>query len=196
MCAVTTEATGWTGARPLDASRGELDAADRFHRLLREYGPPIERLAAAYETDPNERQDLLQEIVFALWRALPTFRGECSEKTFVYRIAQNRGLTHRWRRRARLARLVDLDDDESMELADPATEREDAELPRSIAPQDLLAAVQRLPGLLRDVIVLSLEGLSNSEIADVLGISNGNVGVRLARARSALRKSLTREKKP
>ena len=195
MCAVTTEATGWTGARPLDASRGELDANDRFHRLLREYGPPIERLAAAYEADPNERQDLMQDIVFALWRALPTFRGECSEKTFVYRIAQNRGLTHRWRRRARHARLVELDD-ESTELADPATERDDAELPRSVTPQELLAAVQRLPGLLRDVIVLSLEGLSNIEIADVLGISSGNVGVRLARARSALRKTLTRERKP
>ena len=192
MCAVTIDATSWTGARPLDASRGELDANERFHRLLQEYGPPIERLAAAYETDPNERQDLVQDIVFALWRALPAFRGDCSEKTFVYRIAQNRGLTHRWRSRTRNARLVQLDDDLT-ELPDPASERHTAELTRPVSQQELLRAVQQLPDLQRDVVVLSLEDLSNSEIAEVLGISSGNVGVRLTRARAALRKILTRE---
>ncbi len=153
---------------------------------MREYGPAIERLASAYEPDPNERQDLMQDIVFALWRALPAFRGDCSEKTFVYRIAQNRGLTHRWRRSAHVARLVELDD--VPEPADPAAEPESpGAVMQSLRREELLAAVQRLPGLLRDVIVLSLEGLSNAEIGEVLGISDGNVAVRLTRARGELR---------
>lgn len=178
----------------LDASRSVQQPDDRFHRLLLEYGAPIERLAAAYEPDPNEREDLVQDIVFALWRALPAFRGECSERTFIFRIAQNRGLTHRWRRRTRNARLVELDD-ATAELPDPATERDTSDLMRSISPQELLAAVQHLPGLQRDVIVLSLEGLSNGEVAEVLGITSGNVAVRLTRARSALRGILTRADK-
>lgn len=160
---------------------------DRFHRLLREYGPAIERLASAYEPDPNEREDLMQEIVFALWNALPSFRGECSERTFAFRIAQNRGLTHRWRRRRRDAHLVDLS--VVSEIADPHT-LDDAP-PRDIGRQELVAAVQRLQGLQRDVIALSLEGLTNGEIADVMGISEGNVAVRLSRGRAALRALLT-----
>jgi RNA polymerase sigma-70 factor (ECF subfamily) len=165
---------------------------DRFHRLLREYGSTIERLAAAYEPEPNERQDLMQDIVFALWRAIPAFRGECSEKTFVYRIAQNRGLTHRWRHRTRQGRTVDLSDMQDT-LADPASVGDSPVALRNIGREELLEAVQRLPGLHRDVIVLSLEGLSNGEIADVLGVSDGNVAVRLTRARAALRETLTRE---
>jgi RNA polymerase sigma factor (sigma-70 family) len=161
-------------------------ADDQFHRLLREYGPAIERLASAHEPDPNERQDLMQDIVFALWRALPAFRGDCSEKTFVYRIAQNRGLTHRWRRSADTARLVELSD--VSELPDPASEPEPpGAVLQSLQRDLLLSAVQQLPGLQRDVIVLSLEGLSNKELAEVLGISEGNVAVRLTRARAALR---------
>ena len=160
---------------------------DRFHRLLREYGSAIERLASAYEPDPNEREDLMQEIVFALWNALPSFRGECSERTFAFRIAQNRGLTHRWRRRRRNATLVDLS--VVSEIADPVTE--DASPPRQVGRDELVAAVQRLPDLQRDVIALSLEGLTNREIADVMGISEGNVAVRLSRGRAALRALLT-----
>ena len=67
----------------------------RFGRLLQEHGPALNRLAAGYEWDPVERQDLLQDIALAIWRALPAFRGESSERTFVFRIAHNRGLTHR-----------------------------------------------------------------------------------------------------
>jgi RNA polymerase sigma-70 factor (ECF subfamily) len=134
----------------------------------------------------------MQEIAFALWRALPGFRAECSEKTFVYRIAQNRGLTHRWRRRARQARTVELSEMED-ELPDPASQADLPDALSRIGREELLAAVQRLSGLHRDVLVLSLEGLSNTEIAEVLGISDGNVAVRLTRARAALRKTLTRD---
>jgi RNA polymerase sigma-70 factor (ECF subfamily) len=158
---------------------------------LRDYGAAIERFAAAYEAEPNERLDLMQEIAFALWRALPSFRGECSEKTFVYRIAQNRGLTHRWRRQTRQARTVQIDGIADKTI-DPVSEGEMPEALVKISREELLAAVQKLPGLHRDVLVLSLEGLSNKEIAEVLGISDGNVAVRLTRARSALGRSLTR----
>jgi RNA polymerase sigma-70 factor (ECF subfamily) len=165
---------------------------DRFHRLLREYGPAIERLASAYETDPNEREDLMQEIVFALWNALPSFRGECSERTFAFRIAQNRGLTHRWRRRRRSNQLVDLND--VSEIVDPHTVDESP--PREIGRDELVAAVQRLQDLQRDVMVLNLEGLTNGEIAEVMGISEGNVAVRLSRGRAALRAILTSGSRP
>ena len=58
-----------------------------FDALLREYEPALQRLVAAYESDVHEREDLLQDIAFAIWHALPSFRGESSTRTFIYRIA-------------------------------------------------------------------------------------------------------------
>ena len=63
-----------------------------FERVAHAYRGALQRLAAAYERDPHEQEDLVQDILFALWRALPSFRGECSERTFVYRVrATNAG---------------------------------------------------------------------------------------------------------
>lgn len=154
----------------------------RFARILEAFGPSLDRLAAAYEAEPAERDDLLQEISFALWQALPGFRGECSERTFVYRIAHNRGLTHRARRRIRVTEPLD-----SVEaVADSAPDPEQT-LARTLNRERLMAAVRRLPEGARQVVVLSLSGLAAAEIGEVLGISENNAAVRLSRARRALK---------
>jgi RNA polymerase sigma factor (sigma-70 family) len=65
------------------------DQEGRFNALLATHGPSLARLAGSYARDPTEREDLFQEIAIAVWRALPRFRGECSERTFLFRIAHN-----------------------------------------------------------------------------------------------------------
>lgn len=150
--------------------------------MLGDFGPSLDRLAAAYEADPAERDDLLQDISFALWRALPSFRGECSERTFVYRIAHNRGLTHRARRRHRVTEPLE----RAEVVADTAADPEQATI-RNLTRERLMAAVRRLPEGARQVVILSLSGLGASEIADVLGITENNAAVRLSRARRALK---------
>jgi RNA polymerase sigma-70 factor (ECF subfamily) len=166
--------------RPVADAR--LDA--RFASLLEQYRAPIARLAAAYERHRADREDLVQEIWFAIWRALPAFRGDCSERTFVYRIAHNRALTHGARRRPHAADL-----DEALDVPDPhaATER-DAQAREEC--ERLLTAVRSLPPLHREVALLTLEGLPQREIAEVLGITAVNVAVRLCRARSELTRRL------
>ena len=67
---------------------GELD------ELLVRHEPALRRLAASYERDPALREDLVQEMLLALFRALPAWRRECSERTFVYRVANHRALSH------------------------------------------------------------------------------------------------------
>jgi len=154
----------------------------RFARILGAFGPSLDRLAAAYEADPAERDDLLQDISFALWRALPSFRGDCSERTFVYRIAHNRGLTHRARRKVRAT--------EPLESADVVPDpRPDPErtLIRTLSREQLQGAVRRLPEGARQVVTLSLSGLTAAEIGEVLGITENNAAVRLSRARRALK---------
>jgi RNA polymerase sigma-70 factor (ECF subfamily) len=149
--------------------------------LLHEYGEALVRVCAAYERDPVERDDLWQDVAFALWRALPGFRGDCSEKTFVYRVARNRALTHRFRKRLETSSLS-----QAGEVADPGSSADAAA--ESASERDrLLSTIQRLPETLRGVVVLRLEGLDDREIADVLGVTAVNVAVRLTRARDALR---------
>jgi RNA polymerase sigma-70 factor (ECF subfamily) len=156
----------------------------RFARLMTAFGPALARVAAGYEADPAERDDLLQEIAIALWRALPRFRGECSERTFVYRVAHNRGLTHRARRRRRHPPL-----DLAPEPVDPHPDPE-ASVAASQRHERLAGAVRQLDAALRVVVLLTLEGLSNREVAEVVGITENNVAVRLTRARGKLRELL------
>jgi len=163
--------------RPADG--GSLD--EWFGRLMREHGAALGRLVAAYATDADDRADLLQDIALAVWTALPRFRGDCSERTFLFRIGHNRGLSFRWRRRRAPEAIEDTNS-----VPDPG-ETPEASAMRSQQRSVLLGAVQRLPDVHRVVVMLGLEGLSNREIADIVGISTNNVAVRLGRARRMLK---------
>jgi RNA polymerase sigma factor (sigma-70 family) len=164
----------------LDAvSRAAIE--ERFRDLLDRNGGALARLAASYARSASDRDDLLQEIAMALWQALPRFRGECSERTFLFRIAHNRCLAHLSRRRP----LVALEDEE-IQLEDPRPAA-DLQLSEAQRGEQLVRAVHRLPLIYRQVITLTLEGLSYRDIAQVLGIGESNVGVRLNRARQLLK---------
>jgi RNA polymerase sigma-70 factor (ECF subfamily) len=79
------------------------------------YGAGLERLARAYEADPEVRRDLLQDIHIALWRSLAGFNGCCSFRTWVYRVAHNVATSHVIRqRRAKSRTLVGLEELESL----------------------------------------------------------------------------------
>src|SRR5271167_4177134 len=62
---------------------------EAFLRLIEQYQPPLRRLAGAYLQRPADREDLVQEIALALWQAIPNFRSDASERTWLYRIAHN-----------------------------------------------------------------------------------------------------------
>jgi RNA polymerase sigma-70 factor (ECF subfamily) len=158
-----------------------------FDRIMQEYGPALSRLAAGYEKVSSAREDLMQEIALAIWRALPHFRKECSERTFVYRIAHNRSLTHCYKRQPEHEPLHDLP--QPFEPVDPRPQPEEQAVAAHRCDR-LRSAIQRLPLPHRQVIMLALEELSYAEIAEVLGITETNVGVRLNRAKKLLREAL------
>ena len=165
-------------------AREREELVRRYEILLVAYQPALARMAASYEWAPHKREDLLQEILLALWKALPKFRGDCSERTFVFRIAQNRCLTHIWQR-GRDAPTAE----EPPDLADPRSNPE-AQAIASREQKGLQDAIRSLPIGYRQVLTLTLEDLSQAEIAAVLGITENNAAVRLNRARNALRKLL------
>jgi RNA polymerase sigma factor (sigma-70 family) len=157
---------------------------EQFRRLLLGNTAALGRLATSYTRTPSDRDDLLQDIALAIWQALPRFRGECTERTFLFRIAHNRAITHITQRRP--FAVVD----ENLEMPDPRPNPE-AGFSQEQQTSRLFDAIHRLPIAYRQVMTLVLEDMSYAEIAEVLGIGESNVGVRLNRARQMLREMLS-----
>lgn len=169
----------------LDDVRERERTRERYLRLLTLFRPGLERVAATYTRGGVDRDDLLQQIALGLWRALPGFRGECSERTFVFRIAHNQGLVFAAKRRASAAHDPFDDSLGSDGAPDP-----ESRLGEARAKARLWDAIRSLPEGQRAAITLALEDLSHEEIGEVLGLTANAVGVRLSRAREALRKAM------
>jgi RNA polymerase sigma factor (sigma-70 family) len=154
-------------------SEPQAPVEERYHDLLVRYGGALRRLAAVYFANAADREELFQEIALALWTALPRFRGDASERTWLYRVAHNVAITHK-ARRCRRDREAPLED-----LPSNGSGARDARL-------DVQALIRRLPTVDCQILSLHLDGLSGSEIAEVTGLTQSNVGVRLMRARQKL----------
>jgi RNA polymerase sigma-70 factor (ECF subfamily) len=149
----------------------------------KEFGPAIERMAGAYERNPEHRRDLVQDIHVQLWRSMRAFDGRCSLRTWVYRVGHNVGASHVGRQK-RLSRglcgLEELD-----ELA--ASDNPEAETGERRAMDRLLGLIRALKAVDRQVMLLFLEDLGPSEIAEVTGLSANAVAVKIHRIRLLLK---------
>ncbi|WP_101924876.1 MULTISPECIES: RNA polymerase sigma factor [Luteimonas] len=149
--------------------------------------PQLWRAVCGYELDPALRDDLMQDVLLAVWQALPTLREHDRLLPFALRVAHNLGASH-VRSAIRTPAALPLDPDRH-DVPDPATVA-DADRARS---EWLFEALATLPLTLRQPLMLQLEGFDYGEIADLLGISMENVGVRLHRARNRLKTLQSRE---
>lgn len=152
-----------------------------FEEICRDYGAMIRRIALSYESAPERADDLVQEIYIAIWRALPSFRGEATLRTFLARIATNRAVTH-VARAMKAPTSIGLDGLIPSSIESP--EHQAIARDRRAA---LMAAVQRLPLTYRQPVMLVLEGLTFEEVSQVLGITSNAVGVRMSRAKQLLK---------
>lgn len=165
------------------ADRLQASAAP-FEQVIADHLPIIRRIAAAHESNASACDDLVQDILCAIWRALPKFRGEGGLRAFIARIATNRAVTH-VQKALKLPHTGELTSD--FVTLEPGPEA------RAIAIDEnarLLRALRALPIGLREPALLALEGLTQQEIAGVLGITSNAVAIRMTRARSALRKRI------
>jgi RNA polymerase sigma-70 factor (ECF subfamily) len=166
---------------------GKGDPASHLRALVAEYGPALQRLARGYEADPARQQDLVQDVLVALWTALPAFEGRSSERTWLYRIAHNVAASHVVkRRRDQLARAVPVDDEALSAVArDAAREMEGRDQVHRLA-----VLVRALRPADAQLVLLYLEGLTHLEIAEITGLSVENVAVKVHRIKTALTRAL------
>src|SRR5688500_16090486 len=172
-----------TNTRQMSPERSSQQ--DLYSDAVAAHGAALMRLARSYENDPDRRQDLLQEIHFAVWRSLALFDGRCSLRTWVYRVAHNVATSHAVRdRRHQSRRLV------SLEALDATPQTDDTENPAEARMQLEWVArmIQQLEPLDRQVVLLYLEGMNAASISDVTGLSPANVATKVHRIKAALAK--------
>ena len=154
-----------------------------FKSWLNEHGGAVLKVARAYTLNTEDCQDLVQEILLQIWRSLPQFQGRASASTWLYRVALNTALDwHRKERRRRVRQQSILEVEElpvaGLDGAQQAVQREIVER--------LYTAIRQLPKTDAALVLLYLDDLSYRQMAEVLGISESNVGVKLNRAKKAL----------
>jgi RNA polymerase sigma-70 factor (ECF subfamily) len=174
-----------------------LRAGDQqaFAEMVERHSGTVYNLALRMMGNPLEAEEVLQETFISAFRALPRFEGRSQLSTWLFRIAYNSALM-RLRRRGPITSSID----------EPLTSEEGNPMPRQLVdwawePERVVlnaelrsvleSAVVALPPTLRGVFVLrDIEGLSTAEAAEVLGLTETNVKVRLHRARLVLRERL------
>lgn len=152
-----------------------------FDRWLRDHAAVLHHVANGF-ADGADRHDLMQELLLAVWKAVPAYREGAKPSTFIFRVAHNAALT--WKRTQRnYQKRVDRFEALSLPAAPDAApvssrERETLEL--------LYARIRELPPVDRSLILLHLDGASYGEMAEIHGFTESNVGARLTRLKQKL----------
>ena len=171
------------------AADGDMAA---FEQLVTTHQPAIYRLALRMTGNPEDAADMTQEAFLRAWRGLGSFQADSSLSTWLFRLTSNVCIDFLRAARRHLCLLYTSDGEEyTLDAPDPAKLPEEELLAREEreelqAAMDLLAPEQRL------ILSLRVENdLSYTDIAAVLGVREGTVKSRLARARDQLRKKLS-----
>jgi RNA polymerase sigma-70 factor (ECF subfamily) len=149
---------------------------------VEQFGSSLERLARAYEADPEKRRDLSQDIHFQLWRSFQRYDGRCSLRTWIYRIAHYVAASHVIRERRIFSALVSL---EELELLRDKAEGSSA-TDRRLNLDRLSALIQRLKPLDRQVIVSYLDDMDAASIGEITGLSPASVAMKIHRIKNIL----------
>lgn len=161
----------------------ELIKENEFLVLVAQYKRTILKLCYVYAVDSEHHNDLFQETVLNLWRSYDSFRSECGIQTWIYRITLNTCISflRKYKRHPKTELLVQIPD-----IAD--TEEDDALI-------ELYQMIEQLNGLDKALVLLYLEEKSYDEMAEIVGMTRSNVGVRISRIKEKLRQIYLKNKK-
>jgi len=155
---------------------------ERFLQLLDEHKKILFKIANSYCRSPADREDLVQEMVMQLWRTFGRYDARVRFSTWTYRVALNVAISF-YRHEARRPRASPLDEQAVLEVTNDSRD--------AAAAQDDLRVledfIRQLDDLDRALILLYLDGNPYDTIAEILGISETNVGTKIGRIKQKLR---------
>jgi len=160
---------------------------EKFLQIIKENQGIIHKVCNIYCDDMEDRNDLFQEIVAQLWKSFPAFRNESKVTTWMYRVAFNTAITSfkKSKRRPDQYKLA-------YENFDVEEEKYDAKTDEDI--KHLHRAVARLSGVEKSIILLYLENKKYEEIAEITGITQNYVRVKMNRIKKKLKKLMETKK--
>ena len=155
---------------------------DEFLEILSNYQGILHKVNLIYFRNVTDREDNFQEIIYQLWKSYPDLRNKESIGSWIYAVSINTSIS-RLKNKSRIEFREEVP--ESMDTYDI-----EEETSRNSDFQLLLQAISNLNEIDKSIMLLYLEEKSYDEIAEILGISKSNVGVRINRAKELLRKKL------
>ena len=170
---------------------GAWNRESLYRSAVDEHGKALDRLAAGYEADPERRLDLRQDIHLQVWRSFEAYDGRCSLQTWVFRVAHNTAASYVIRERRKRAPLVSL---EEIEEALPGKDAiPDVDHQRAL--EHLTQMIFKLKPLDRQIMILYLEEMDASAIAEITGLSAANVAMKIHRIKSLLSRRFAEEQR-
>lgn len=160
--------------------KGNDSMEKEFLAVIHDYQKIIYKICRVYRDSREDQEDLFQEIVYQLWKSYPGFKGESKISSWIYRIALNTALA--------IYRKSKILIDYYPEL--PAHINPSEEKTISENEERLFWALRKLNDAEKAVISLYLEDFNYQEIAEITGLSETNVGVRLNRIKNKLKEIL------
>lgn len=132
-----------------------------------------------YCNSREDREDLFQDIVLQLWKAYGSFNGDSKVSTWIYRIALNNAITQ-LRKETKREKFAGLDD-HAFDIAATDHKEENEQV------LQMYNAIKKLPEVERAITMLYMDDYSYKEIAEVMGLSESNIGFKLSKIRTKLR---------
>ena len=149
-----------------------------FEQRIRQHEGVLHKICRLYAFTKADRQDLFQEMVLQLWRSYPKFSGASQFSTWMYRVALNTAITG-----LRKKRIVTASLDRSVQEPGDDTEYADQEE----RFRQMYAAIEQLGEIEKAIVMLYMEDRSYQDMQDILGISEGNLRVKMTRIKDKLR---------
>ena len=163
----------------LQAERNRL-----FGDWLEAHKAILFKVSRAYGATHADREDLFQEMVLQLWHSVPAFRGDAAVTTWIYRVALNTALAWNRRERKHYRERQDFESASSL-LTAPAA--------RDPRLEWIYQRIGELDEVNRSLALLMLDGFSYRDMAEILGLTESHVGVKINRIKSALADKLAKE---
>ena len=156
----------------------------QFLEMIAMHKFTIHKVSRLYRDSTEDREDLFQEIVLQLWQSFPKFEGKSKESTWIYRIALNTAMACYRKRRIILSFTERLPDKEDSNIDCDDRERE----------EQLFMILKKLNEADRALLALYFEDFDYREMAEITGLTENHVAVKMGRIRSRLKKIINPEK--
>lgn len=156
----------------------DLEQNEIFDSWLKQYKALLFKVVRTYAKEAFDVDDLFQEVVYQVWRSIPNFRNESKVSTWLYRVSLNTAL--RWNRKVQKVNQERQDFEHVQHLLEVNNEPIDERL---IWIYDEISKLEKID---RSITLLMLDGFSYKEMAEILGISESNIGVKIHRIKKHL----------